>query len=236
MFLHGALRDSSVLFHWVDALKDMADTVLLDLLGHGESSPVVPATVEALAASVHAALAAIIPGRNALLVGESLGGLVALAVGARGDATPVRAVFAADPPITTAKLWQIAVTFVGEMAQNPPGSFVWSLAREVFGITPAGIEERIHYPIVGAVGVPAVIATGDVSLLPPRELDRAACLVDQVDRFVIKELYGEAIQIKQIPNCGHLLLIDAVGPCLEVIRSLLERFVGGLESHSARMQ
>jgi pimeloyl-ACP methyl ester carboxylesterase len=236
VFLHGALRNSSVLVHWADTLEAMADVVLVDLPGHGRSDPVIPATVDALAASVHAALCGALPGRNVLLVGESLGGLVALAVGGQPDTGPVRAILAADPPLTTAKLWHVAAAFMPAIAQSPSDSYVSSLGREVFGVTLAGLEERIHYPIIAALRVPGVIATGDLPLLPPRSIPEVPCLIDPVDRFVIEQLYADKVRVEQIANCGHLLLVDAVKPCLDLIKSLLIQHVGMQVTGSARAE
>lgn len=221
VFLHGALRSAGVFVPWVDLLGDTADVVLVDLPGHGRSLPIPSATVAAMADAVHDALRAASPGRQVLLVGESLGGTIALAIGGQADPSWLRAVFAADPPLTTAKLWSVINRFrrlVAEAADNP---FVNRLGRDAFGIMPDSVDERIYYPLVGALRVPALIATGDLALLPPRTVAGLTCLFDPVDEFVVAQLYPGKAPVHHLANCGHLLLIDAKERCLELIRGLI---------------
>lgn len=221
-FLHGALRSAEVLFPWVERLAGLAEPLFFDLPGHGRSAASGPASVEGMAQCVHEAVASACPGRRVLLVGESVGGTIALAVAGRPGPSPVCGVFAADPPLTTAKLWNVAEVMRTVAADAAPGSFVQRFAHETFGITTGGADDLIYYPLIGALRTPAVvIATGDVPLLPPRRLTRVACLFDAVDRFVIDSLYPEKALVVQIPDCGHVVLIDAPETCLELIASLL---------------
>jgi pimeloyl-ACP methyl ester carboxylesterase len=221
VLLHGALRGAGVLLPWADLLGDVADVVLLDLPGHGRSPPIAPATVTAMADAVHDALRAALPGRQLLLVGESMGGTIALAVGGQADPNWIRAVFAADPPVTTAKLWSVADNFRRLIANQPDHPFAARFGRDAFGIMSDDIEELIYYPLIGALRMPALIATGDVRLLPPRRMNGVTCLFDAVDQFVVAQLYPGKARIHRVANCGHLLLIDAKEQCLELIRGLL---------------
>ena len=184
-FVHGALRNAEVLAHWGEVLKDVADVVLVDLPGHGRSASLMPATIDAMATSVHEALCTALRGRYVLLVGESLGGLVTLAIGGRAEVGPIHGILAADPPLTTAKQWQVADNFRSAMLRTPEDAFLASFGHEVWGISANKVEERIYYPLIGALRIPAVIATGDIPLLPPRTISDVACLFDDVDRFVV---------------------------------------------------
>lgn len=221
VLLHGALRNAAVLLPWADLLSDVADVVLVDLPGHGRSEPIESATIAAMADAVHDALKAALPGRQLLLVGESLGGTIALAIGGQADPAWIRAVFAADPPVTTAKLWSVADNFRRLIASQPDNPFFARLGRDAFGITPDDIEELIYYPLIGALRVPALIATGDIRLLPPRRVNGVTCLFDPVDQFVVAHLYPDKARIHRIANCGHLLLVDAKAECLVLIQDLL---------------
>jgi pimeloyl-ACP methyl ester carboxylesterase len=69
--------------------------------------------------------------------------------------------------------------------------------------------------------MPALIATGDIPLLPPRQLKGITCLFDAVDQFVVANLYPDKARIHRIANCGHLLLVDAKAECLGLIKDLL---------------
>jgi pimeloyl-ACP methyl ester carboxylesterase len=220
VILHGALRASPALFPWAAQLSDLCDTMLIDLPGHGQSSSSGPASIQGMAEAVHEAISAGLAHRRVLVVGESLGGAVALAIGGI-DSGPVEAVFAADPPMTTGKLWNLVGVFRSAMGKSAEPTFVDRLGRETFGITPMGIEELIYYPLIGRLRVPAVIATGDVPLLPPRSMSGIACLFDAVDRFVLENLYPGKVRIEQIPNCGHVLLVSAPGTCREIVADML---------------
>ena len=220
VFIHGALRHSLILLQWAERLADTADVFLFDLPGHGRSEPIGPSTVEGMGEMMREAIGVRLPDRKVLLVGESLGGVVALAAGGSAKGNPIKAIFAVDPPLTTSKLWQVHSAFHPIMSM-PEHPFIHRLAKDVFGLTPDGIEERIYYPLVGALRVPTVIATGDSALLPPRRMHGVACLIDDVDRFVLEQLYPSKAEMVCVPNCGHLLLIDAQDACEAIIRRLL---------------
>ena len=221
VLLHGALRNSQALVGWAGQLSGICDTVLIDLPGHGRSSSAGPASIQGMAETVHEAICSALADRRVLIVGESLGGTVALAIGGVG-AGPIKAVFAADPPMTTGKLWNLAGVFRSVMGKSAEPTFADRLGRETFGITPSGIEELIYYPLIGGLQVPAVIATGDVPLLPPRQMAGVACLFDAVDRFVVETLYPGKIRFEQIANCGHVLFADAPAACREIVAGMVQ--------------
>jgi pimeloyl-ACP methyl ester carboxylesterase len=227
VFLHGAWRRAEVFAPWADLLADVADVVLVDLPGHGQSEPIAGASVAAIADCVHEALRAALPGRQVLLVGESLGGLIALTIAGEADHQPVKAVFAADPPFTTAKLWSVAQTLRHHVALGNFSEFAIRLGKETFGVSGDEVEEIIYYPLVGQLRLPTVIATGDLALMPPRSVEGLTCLFDGVDRFVLERLYPGKVEIQQFQDCGHLLLIDAQDRCLQIITSMLANHVAG---------
>lgn len=231
VLLHGAARNSGVLAHWAARLADVANVVLVDLPGHGRSGASGAASVEAMAEILDEALRKILRGQRALLVGESLGGTVALAIAGRRHMAddgggPIHAVFAADPPLTTGKLWQVQGTFRRFLTDDSQ-PFLARLAEAVFGMSAQGIVERVYYPLVGALDIPAVIATGDIPLHPARRVEGVACLVDAVDAFVLENLYPGKVELVHVPLCGHLLLTDAQDACDSIIRRLLAGISAG---------
>ena len=226
IMLHGALRSAGVLGGWAERLAGIADVALLDLPGHGRSAVPPEASVAAMTEIVAEAIATGFPDRRAVLVGESLGGTIGLALGGMDDPGPVRAVFAADPPITTTKLWSVHGNFRKLMGQGPGETFVDRLARDTFGMTADGLTEIVYYPLIGALKLPAVIATGDVPLQPPRPLSKPTSLFDGVDQFVASELYPGKVTVERIADTGHLLLLEAPDRCLEIIQRMLAEHVG----------
>lgn len=223
LMLHGILRSAQDLGPWGDLLDALADVVLLDFPGHGRSEPLGPPTLAAFADIVEGVLSEVFADRTVLLVGESAGALVALEVGGRPDTKALRAILAVDPPMTTAKQWYLAAYFHWRCRNRPLSPFIEDLWRELFGITRDAHEERVYYPLIGALRVPAVIVTGDVPLLPPRPLadNETTCVFEDVDREVLEERYPGKVEVRKVAGSSHLLLVEARPQLLEIIRGML---------------
>lgn len=125
--------------------------------------------------------------------------------------------------MTTAKQWAIVNSFRGKLAREPDNKFYFSLANEVFGITPDRVSERIYYPIIGELTVPTILVTGDTVMLPPRKINGVGCLLDAVDEFVIDKLYPGKVMKRRVENSGHLLLSDAPEACVRIIEDMLNQ-------------
>lgn len=225
VILHGALRKSADLADWGPRLAPYADCVLVDLPGHGLSPPSVSASVESMSAAVAELIRGAFPDRRTLLVGESLGGTVALAV-AGLQPCPIRAVFAADPPMTTTKLWSVQLSVGNQISKAKDEDFWARLGRDAFGMTPNRMTEIIYYDLLEVLAVPAVLATGDVPLQPPRLTDGPTCVFDAVDEYVALKVQNGKVAFERIHNAGHLLLADAPDECLRIIRGLIDDHLG----------
>ncbi|MBP6878991.1 MAG: alpha/beta hydrolase [Phenylobacterium sp.] len=219
VMIHGALRHFKVLAHWHSLLVEEADVVFIELPGHGRSTPVHPPSVDSFAVNILQAIQSALSGRDVVVVGESLGGLVALVMAGMSPA-PIRAVLAVDPPLTTGKLWHVAASLLRAIDRDPDDQYLRSWVSAIFGMSPHGRGDRIYYPVLSGVSIPAHIVTGDLPLLPPRVVRGIPCVLDRVDRFVIENLYADQIRFHVIQDCGHLLLVDQTGPCLELIRRI----------------
>ena len=234
LFIHGALRSANELAHWADNFEGLADVALLDMPGHGRSQPIFPATFDAMVNKIVDGIRVGLAGRDVVLVGESLGGLMALAIGGRPDAGPVRAVLAADPPITTKKLLHVHRNFQNVIAQTKEPAFLESFAFETLGIAGTSAEDRIYYSVFDDLHVPAKIVAGDRELFPLRARDDIAILFDKVDQSIVERFYGDKVTVHRIEDSGHLVLVDRVGPCLEHIKSLLADVVADREALAAK--
>lgn len=227
VFIHGAGRSSVRLTAWVDLLQDQADVVLLDLPGHGRSLPVVPASVANLADNVADALAVALPARRLVLVGESLGGLIAMDLAARRG-LDVRALVAADPPFRTAKQWQLHRFYAQYLAEAPDDDFLHSLAFEMFGASP-GREpvDRVRYGLLDGLEIPVDVVTGDFAA-PPGVARGLRCMLDEADKALLRQSYAGRVRLHALEESGHLVLEDRRDFCLDLIRRrLAEAACGG---------
>lgn len=213
LMIHGALRQSADLFPWADLDECEFDLVFADLPGHGQSPPSDDVTIEGFAADVGDAIIAALGKRDVVVVGESLGGLVALALGGL-HIGQIKGVVAADPPLSVAKLWHVRDAICSAVAGDPANLFLHSFAVNIFGVLPDGsVYERLYYYLIENSKTPVLILTGDVPLFPVRSIIVVPCLIDDVDRYVIDHLSGNRAHIQTVPGCGHLLLIDGIQRC-----------------------
>lgn len=69
-----------------------------------------------------------------------------------------------------------------------------------------------------------MILTGDRPLFPTRIGEKIPCVFDAVDSYLVRRVYPDAVELKEVPDAGHLLLTDAPEPCLVLIRQAIARF------------
>jgi len=120
--------------------------------------------------------------------------------------------------MTMAKLWHVRNAISSAVASNPANQFWQSFALNIFGVGSDGkAYERIYYDLVEQARVPALILTGDVPLFPVRNVNAVPCLVDDVDRYVLRRLAGDSVKLEVVPGCGHVLLVDAKEKCRSII-------------------
>jgi pimeloyl-ACP methyl ester carboxylesterase len=162
VLLHGALRSSELLFPWANRLADVCEVVLIGLPGHGRSSSSRSLSIQHMAETVGEAIGVACSNRRVLIVGVSLGGAVALAIGGAGCG-PVKAVFAADPLMTAGKLWNAARVFRSRMGKSPEPSLIDRLGRVAVGILPSGVEEMIYYPILSWAAASCSVRTSSTA-------------------------------------------------------------------------
>ncbi|MBL8844740.1 MAG: alpha/beta fold hydrolase [Hyphomicrobium zavarzinii] len=206
IILHGALRNSDNLRGWYPVLSKHFDLLFVDLPGHGRTPADGEPTIRAFTDRVREMILRHFSDREIVAVGESVGGLVALGL-ANGRTPGLKAVIAADPPLSTAKQWPIYGNFTRRARENPIGDYLMTFMFNTFGYTPQGIDgDRVYYSMVSAVKIPARILTGDSPLFPVRSQPVIPCLMDEVDRFLIRSLKNPHVSMDIIPGKGHLCL------------------------------
>lgn len=227
VMIHGTFRRASVLAPWAYRLDAVARVLLLDVPGHGQSLPLFPPSLEELSRAIGKAASIFTQNRPVILVGESLGGLIALKLGA-GSGMDIRHVIAFDPPLTTSKLWSAQANIQRLSEHRELSPFEKELTRQIFGVTIGApeIEERIYYDVVDRCRVGATIVTGDNPLFPPRPNAGSPCLFDAVDRYVVQRLKPD-ISIRTVAGAGHALLSGSADACQPIIEDIIGRCAAG---------
>jgi pimeloyl-ACP methyl ester carboxylesterase len=226
VMFHGAFRDSTALRRWPGLFADAADVLLFDLPSHGRSAPIDDPTVARMAAALAPAVGAMIPHRPAvLLIGESVGALVALALQRliRGR-VPV-GLMLIDPPMSTAKLWSVQIGLRERWANPGEIRHLHEVARAVFGFAPDELREILYFDLFDDLQVPTTVVTGDVPLFPPRAIDRPTQAFDEVDQYVVRRMTAGRVALRQVAGCGHVVLFSGEAACRDIALEMLAALV-----------
>lgn len=223
LFIHGALRSAATLLEWHQVLSPKYDVMYADLPGHAASPAEGAFTIQSIADRFRQVIKGSLAQRRVVVIGESIGGVVAAALG-DGSVPQVCGVIAADPPLATAKQWPVQMSFSPLLAKAPEAAFIHQFAADVFGIMAGGrIEERTYYDHVRSLSVPALILTGDVPLWPRESKADVPCLLDDADLHIIGSFGNRHIAVEKIKDRGHLLLFKASEDCRARITQFCER-------------
>ncbi|HVI34555.1 alpha/beta fold hydrolase [Phenylobacterium sp.] len=192
------------------------------------------ASVAAYAEALQAVIAERFAARPVVLVGVSIGALVALAV----RAPQVRRVVAVEPPLTTGKLWPMLGPLAQKIAAAPGDTTLRDFAAGVFGVTSGGFEDRRYLHLLDGLGAPVDVVVGDRPLMPERPCETYPSFVDEPERAFLRGLPNVVLHVA--PGAGHnvpfqspmalkavlldaLLEVGAVPPLSEADRALLSR-------------
>ncbi len=221
LLLHGALRYSGDLASWASACAEYLDFAAANLPGHGGSF--VPTGVSL--AHMSAEIAALIQGayahRTVFIVGESLGGLIGLALATQPPSN-LAGVVAADPFLSTLKLKDTAAGLQQTIRDYPANAFVAQMALEIFGVPPEGsaISDLRYVEYLARLARPALVLTGEIpavglgaTIMPP--------LLDADDRKLIRGLTAEHLSLREIPGVGHTLLSENPAATLAHVRRFI---------------
>lgn len=246
VFIHGAQLDHSV---WILQSRYLAHhgyaILALDLPGHGRSEGAALTSVEAMAEAIAARLAAT-TGQPLLLVGHSMGSLIALEIARRldtrvagvallGTAFPMRvadALLAATRETPDAAIEMIAV-----WSHSPSiAAFNRPISAPGPGFSIPGQGRALMRHIARRNG-PGVLVTDFAACNAyAAGLDAAAALRcpalfllganDQMTppraARALREACAEASELV-LPGCGHALMTEAAGPVLEALEHFAAR-------------
>lgn len=216
LMLHGALGAATVLLGAAAVFAQRFEPILVDLPGHGRSTPLPVPDVPSFARVIAGLIDQSFADRPPVLVGESFGGLVALAA---ARLRPAPRVVMIDSPLSTAKQWHVGQAFQQAMAARPDDRFIEAFGWAAFGVRrgAALIEERLYYPLFDGLSVPTTIITGDTPLGHPRSCERVPCCLDAVDVHVVERITGGRTPVVRVPGAGHTVLRERPDACLAIV-------------------
>ncbi len=217
LMIHGAFRRAARLGPLGLLLRKTADVIIVDLPGHGGSDVFSPASIEGWAKRLSTLVTVSLDSRQVIFVGESLGGLVGIALGGIDRPRSLKRIVALDPPLTTAKQWPI-LNNIFRLRQKNPSPALKEIIEQIFGVSPTDeLHEKNYYALIENVQTPLHIVLGSDSMHPMRIVERTPSLVDNVDRYVLKKIFGDKANMTEIPNTGHLISEQACGVVANII-------------------
>ncbi len=153
-------------------------------------------------------------GRTVVLLGVSIGALVALGV----RSPQVRRVLALEPPLVMDKLWPMIDAMRARLVQAPRDR---PLIENIFGVTEAGLLGRTYFDLFEDLPTPVEVVVGDQPLEPRRAVERYPSFVDQPERAWLARQSGVTLHVA--PGAGHNIHVFAQHFLRDVVRAALAK-------------
>jgi pimeloyl-ACP methyl ester carboxylesterase len=243
VLVHGTSAHSGWWHCVVPALADAYDVLALDLSGHGDSGRRERYSMAGWAAEVLAVVRALC-GRRALLVGHSIGGLVAAGAAARDPSAVVGLVLAdsiVSPPPRPAdvavrprvvRVFPDKAAAVARFRLEPPQpvgdpAVLAAIAESSLRRVPGGWSWKVDPAIWDVVATPAGLTDDLPGVRCPAVVVRGehSCLVGPDAATTLARLWGRPVPQHTVPGAHHHLMVDApqaFGAALRVALTELE--------------
>ena len=196
-----------------DVLGFLADGCLMRTPGAGAPRLRRPG-VDPIAKAVGHLLETVFAGRPVVLLGVSIGGVVALSV----RASNLVRVVAIEPPLMTGDLWPIVGPLRDAAARDEP---VRDMAWNLFGISATAHEPRDYSGALDDLPCPADVLLGDTPLMPQREVRRFPSLVDAAARARLAAAPNVRLHIAA--GAGHNVVAQAPKAVQDVLMESVRR-------------
>ena len=168
------------------------------------------------------------PQRPVVLLGASIGAVIALGVRARNLARIV----AVEPPLVTAGLWPVLNAFGEHLRQaNDPLSDAY--ISGTFGVTQAEAAGRDHRWVLEGLNVPVDAVLAEEPLEPRRAVARHPSLVGEAERRLLAATPGVRLHI--VPGTGHNVIGQAVTAAEEIVLEACHRASAQLSADRLRL-
>ncbi|MBX3482849.1 alpha/beta hydrolase [Phenylobacterium sp.] len=177
--------------------------------------PLVSTSVGVFGAAYSQALSDRLGDRPAVVVGTSVGALVALALATPGIVGTV----AVEPPLRTGDAWPLRAY----PAKAPAGSetFLWN----VLGVSRDGHEPRDYSGLVDRISRPTTVLVGSEPLLPERPTRVTPSFVDEESRRLLRS--HPLVELVECEGAGHNVPKLTPRPMLLAIRDAILRTGAG---------
>lgn len=175
--------------------------------------PLATASVGAFAAAYDAALAAL--GRDVVICGVSLGGLIAL-----GLRSPnVRGVLALDPPLSVEPGSPLARSLARVLTEAPDSAAAAETLWTIFGVGSDRQETRSYHALLEGLRTPTVVLAGDPTAVRdgPHEDGLAGVLSDGD----LEAFRAAGVEARRLPGVGHQIAIGGAGEIVAALRRLV---------------
>lgn len=215
----GAWADGETMTRLPEVVGPGWTAVLMRLPGN-DTPPLAETSIAAWAGAVDELIATAFAGRQVVVMGISIGALVALAL----RSPQVRRIVALEPPLETGKLWPMTEQLRARRAAAPQDA---AFIAEVFGVSDAAAEGRSYRHLVAAARVPIDVVAGEVPLMPPRVLERYPSFLDEADRAWLQA--QPRVRLHVAPGAGHNIHVFADLFLRDVLLDALARALDNLE-------
>lgn len=178
--------------------------------------PLAATSVGVYAAAYSQALAQRLPERPLVVLGLSVGALVALGL----RASNIRRMLLVEPPLLTEGLWPLALLRKGA----PPGAeeFLWN----VLGVGPDRLEPRDYSALLDALQIPTRVMLGDELPGEPRDSDVLPSLVTPPARALLAR--HPHVRTTTVRGAGHNVPQAAGATFLDAVTVMGRRAFGGV--------
>ncbi len=230
VILPGLTREVGSTGLWLDTCGGAYESLLIELPGQGGSDPIPAPALADLVDAIRAALMQL-GARKLVIVGESLGGLVALSLGA--DPPPnLIAVISADPPLRPARRPSFEADIRAIMLRQATDQLLRAVPIGALGIrAESTIASADHYHLLTRARVPTLVVTGDDAHNDSPVGKRYPRVLDHGTLAEISATPPANVSVAVVPRAGHMVLTDAPTECFALLQHhLTQASAGGTAS------
>jgi pimeloyl-ACP methyl ester carboxylesterase len=205
----GSFSPAEDLKNLPNAVGILADVCIMRLPGAG-APPLSSLAIADMAQAVGELIETTFPLRPVVLLGVSIGAVVALGV----RAANIARVVAIEPPLVTGGLWPV-VAPLREALGKTQDRLAHHMAFRIFGIAAQEVEDRNYLDVLRGLRAPADVVLGGAPLEPERPVDRFPSLVGAAERRALAR--NPRIRLHVAPDAGHNVVAQAPRLVLDVV-------------------